>query len=82
MISYTFIVADFEGIYHDILGSPVITKFMAVPHDGYLVLKLPKKQGILSLRGNVFMTRECVDLQLNNPFLNYISEKDIEYICL
>lgn len=55
----TFIVADFEGIYHAILGRPGIAKFMAVPHYGYLVLKLPTKQGILSLRSNVFMAREC-----------------------
>jgi hypothetical protein len=49
------VVADFEGTYHAILGRPVITKFMAVPHYRYLVLKMPMKKGVLTLRGNVFV---------------------------
>jgi hypothetical protein len=55
----TFIVADFEGIYHAILGRPGIAKFMAVPHYGYLVLKMPTEHDTLSLQGNVFMAHEC-----------------------
>jgi hypothetical protein len=35
-----FEVADFETSYHAILGRPAITKFMAVPHYTYLVLKM------------------------------------------
>ena len=27
-----FVVIDFEGMYHAILGRPSLTKFMAVPH--------------------------------------------------
>ena len=27
-----FVVADFDGTYHAILGHPSLTKFMAVPH--------------------------------------------------
>jgi hypothetical protein len=50
-----FVVADFEGTYHAILGHPVITKFMAVPHYRYLVLKMPMEKGVLTLRGNVFV---------------------------
>jgi hypothetical protein len=50
-----FVVADFEGTYHAILGRPVITKFMAIPHYRYLVLKMPTKKGVLTLRGNVFV---------------------------
>jgi hypothetical protein len=45
---------DFEGTYHAILGRPALTKFMAVPHYSYLVLKMPTEQGVLTLRGNVF----------------------------
>jgi hypothetical protein len=29
---------------------------MAVPHYSYLVLKMPTKQGVLTLRGNVYTT--------------------------
>jgi hypothetical protein len=50
-----FVVADFEGTYHAILGRPAITKFMAIPHYRYLVLKMPTKKGVLILRGNVFI---------------------------
>ena len=54
-----FIVADFKGIYHAILGRLGIAKFMAVPHYQYLVLKMPTEKGILSLRGNVHMASSC-----------------------
>lgn len=54
-----FIVADFNGIYHAILGRPGIAKFMAVPHYGYLILKMPNDKGTLSLRGNVLMAHAC-----------------------
>jgi hypothetical protein len=47
-------VADFEGTYHAILGRPMLTKFMAVPHYSYLVLKIPTEQVVLTLRGNVY----------------------------
>lgn len=54
-----FIITDFEGIYHAILGRLGIAKFMAVPHYGYLVLKIPTEKGILPLRGNVLMAHSC-----------------------
>jgi hypothetical protein len=54
-----FVVADFEGTYHAILGHPTITKFMAVPHYRYLVLKMPIEKGVLTLRGNVFVAYTC-----------------------
>jgi hypothetical protein len=54
-----FVVADFEGTYHAILGHPAITKFMAVPHYRYLVLKMPIEKGVLTLRGNVFVAYTC-----------------------
>lgn len=53
-------MADFKGIYHAILGRLAITKFMAVPHYGYLVLKIPTEKGTLSLRGNVLTAHKCV----------------------
>jgi hypothetical protein len=54
-----FVVADFEGTYHAILGHPAITKFITVPHYRYLVLKMPTEKGVLTLRGNVFIVDTC-----------------------
>jgi hypothetical protein len=45
---------DFEGTYHAILGRPALTKFMAVPHYSYLVLKMPTEQ--VSLLSEVMFT--------------------------
>ena len=52
--SVNFVVADFDGTYHAILGRPCLTKFMAVPHYSYLVLEMPTEKGVLSIRGNVY----------------------------
>ena len=49
-----FVVADFEGTYHAVLVQPALTKFKAIPHYRYLVLKMPTEQGVLTLRGNVY----------------------------
>jgi hypothetical protein len=54
-----FVVADFKGTYHAILGRPAITKFMAIPHYRYLMLKMPTEKGVLTLRGNVFVAYTC-----------------------
>jgi hypothetical protein len=51
-----FMVTDFDGTYHAILGRPALIKFMAVLHYSYLVLKMPIEHGILTLRGNVYTT--------------------------
>jgi len=54
-----FVVADFDGTYYAVLGRPSLTKFMAVPHCSYLVLKMPTEKGILTVRGNVYTTYTC-----------------------
>ena len=54
-----FFVVDFDTTYHAILGRPALTKFMAMPHYVYLVLKIPMEQGILTLRANVSTAYEC-----------------------
>ena len=56
-----FVVADFEGTYHAILGRPALTKFMAIPHYRYLVLKMPTEKGVLTLKGNVYAAYTCED---------------------
>jgi hypothetical protein len=54
-----FIVADFEGTYHAILGRPTLAKFMVIPHYVYMLLKMSTNKGILSLRGNVLIAYNC-----------------------
>ena len=54
-----FFVADFDTAYHAILGRPALTKFMAMPHYVYLVLKIPTEQGVLTLRANVSTAYKC-----------------------
>jgi hypothetical protein len=48
-----FEVVDFETTYNAFLGRPILTKFMAVPHYAYLVMKMPGPNGIISIRGDV-----------------------------
>ena len=54
-----FVIVDFDGTYHAILGHPSLTKFMAVPHYSYLVLTMPTEKGVLTVRGNVYTAYTC-----------------------
>jgi hypothetical protein len=54
-----FEVVDFETSYHAILGRTTITKFMAVPHYTYLVLKMPSPTSVLSLQGDLKISFDC-----------------------
>jgi hypothetical protein len=73
-----FEVADFETSYHAILGRPAITKFMAVPHYTYLVLKMPSPAGVLSLQGDLKISFDCdteaVKLAATNQVPNAMME--------
>src|SRR6266540_660131 len=55
----SFEVANFEMAYHAIFGRPTLTKFMAVPHYTYMVMKLPRPNGIITLRGDVRRSYNC-----------------------
>jgi hypothetical protein len=48
-----FEVANFETAYNAFLGQPVVSKFMAITHYTYLVLKIPGPRGGISIRGDV-----------------------------
>ena len=54
-----FEVADFDLSYHAILGRPALAKFMTVPHYVYLLLKMPGKTGVLTLRGDLKKSYDC-----------------------
>jgi hypothetical protein len=54
-----FEVANFESSYHAILGRLALAKFMAVPHYVYLLLKMPGRSGVPTLRGNLKKSYDC-----------------------
>lgn len=54
-----FEVADFETLYHAILERPAMVKFMAISHYMYLVLKMPRPKGVLSLCGDLKRFYDC-----------------------
>jgi hypothetical protein len=45
----SFKVADFKSSYHAILGRPMLARFMAIPQNTYLVLKMPAPHGVLAV---------------------------------
>jgi hypothetical protein len=55
----TFEVADFRSSYHTILWRPMLTKFMAIPHHTYLIMKMPAPNGILSILKDILVSYNC-----------------------
>jgi hypothetical protein len=55
----TFEVADFRSSCHAIFGRPMLTKFMAIPHHTYLIMKMPASNGILSVLGDIMISYNC-----------------------
>ena len=45
----TFHVAPFSSGYHTLLGREAFTIFQAIPHYGYMKLKMPGPNGIITL---------------------------------
>ena len=45
----TFQVAPFSSVYHALLGREEFTIFQAIPHYGYMKLKMPGPNGIITL---------------------------------
>jgi hypothetical protein len=52
-------MADFETAYNAFLRQPALTKFMAIPHYAYLVLKMPGLHGVISIRGDIKRAYDC-----------------------
>jgi hypothetical protein len=59
MKTIQFEVTDFETMYNTFLGRLALSKFMAIPHYAYLVLKMPRLRGIISIRGDVKRAFDC-----------------------
>jgi hypothetical protein len=55
----TFEVVDFCSSYHAIFGRPMLVKFMAIPHDTYLIMKMPAPNKILSVLEDIMVSYNC-----------------------
>jgi hypothetical protein len=54
-----FEVMDWPSQYHAILGRPAFAKFMAVPHYAYLMLKIPRPKGMITVQGSFEVSNTC-----------------------
>jgi hypothetical protein len=54
-----FEVMDWPSQYHTILRRPTFSRFMAVPHYTYLVLKMPGPNGIITVKGSFELSDLC-----------------------
>jgi hypothetical protein len=54
-----FEVMDWPSQYHAILGRPAFSRFMAVPHYTYLVLKMLGPNGIIMVKGSFELSDLC-----------------------
>ncbi|XP_025813081.1 uncharacterized protein LOC112890400 [Panicum hallii] len=75
-----FEVADFDSSYHAILGRPALAKFMAVPHYVYLLLKMPSKIGVLTLRGDLKKSYDCDQEAIEYATTSRMAEPSVEVL--
>jgi hypothetical protein len=54
-----FEVMDWPSQYHAILGRPVFSRFITVPHYTYQVLKMPGPNGIIIVKGSLELSDIC-----------------------
>jgi hypothetical protein len=59
METIQFEVANFETAYNAFLGRSTLSKFMAIPHYAYLVLKMLGSCGFIFIRGDVKRAFDC-----------------------
>jgi hypothetical protein len=55
----TFEVVGFQGAYHAILGRPCYAKFMAVPNYTYLKMKMPGRNGVITVGSSIEHAFDC-----------------------
>jgi hypothetical protein len=59
-----FEVVDISSPYHALLGRPALAKFMVVPHNAYLKMKLPGPRGVITVSGCFKKSMECARASL------------------
>jgi hypothetical protein len=50
---------DWPSQYHEMLERPAFSRFIAVPHYTYLVLKMPGPKGIITVKGSFEVSDLC-----------------------
>jgi hypothetical protein len=75
-----FEMADFESSYHAILGRPALAKFMAVPHNVYLPLKMPGKTGVLLFRGDLKKSYDSNQEAIEYAMTSRVLEPSVEVL--
>jgi hypothetical protein len=75
-----FEVADFDSSYHAILGRPALAKFMVMPHYVYLLLKMPRKTGVLTLHGDLKKSYDCDQEVIEYATTSHVPEPSAEVL--
>ena len=57
--SLEFEVVDLESPYHALIGRPALAKFMISNHMGYLKMKMPGPNGVITISGDHKRSMEC-----------------------
>jgi hypothetical protein len=52
-------VVGFRGAYHAILGRPCYAKFMAVPNNTYLKMKMSGPKGVITVGSSIEHAFDC-----------------------
>jgi hypothetical protein len=65
-----FQVMDWPSQYHAILGQLAFSRFMAVPHYTYLVLKMPGTRGVITVKGS-FKVSDLCDREFHKMAQNF-----------
>jgi hypothetical protein len=62
-----FEVASFDCGYNAIIGRPGLAKFMAIPHYSYMILKMSRPQGIITMCADFQGAAECFQWPFRRP---------------
>jgi hypothetical protein len=54
-----FEVTNFDTAYNAFLGRLALSKFLAISHYTYLVMKMPRPRGAISIGGDVKQAFNC-----------------------
>ena len=57
--SLEFEVVDLESPYHALIGRPALAKFMISTHMGYLKMKMPGPNGVITIAGDHKRSMDC-----------------------
>ena len=58
-----FIIAPFQSSYQALLGRMAFARFNALPHYGYLTLKMPGPRGVITVNGST-QRSSCAEEQV------------------